>query len=59
MGITPEECGERVVEALINKEYEPIISIEPALKAMKLKDQDPVKFVERMHGMMSWMAKKD
>lgn len=59
LSITPGECGERVVEALLNKEYEPVISIEPALQAMKLKDQDPVKFTERMHGMMSWMAKKE
>jgi NADP-dependent 3-hydroxy acid dehydrogenase YdfG len=59
LSITPEECGERVVEALLNKEYEPVISIEPALQAMKLKNQDPVKFTERMHGMMSWMAKKE
>ena len=58
LSITPEQCGERVVEALQNKEYEPIISIEPALEAMRLKDTDPVAFVQRMHGMMSWMAKK-
>jgi short-subunit dehydrogenase len=59
LSITPEACGERVLEALLNKEYEPVISIEPALQAMKLKDQDPIKFTERMHGMMNWMAKKN
>ena len=58
LSITPEQCGERVVEAILNKEYEPIISIEPALEAMRLKDTDPVAFIQRMHGMMSWMAKK-
>ena len=58
LSITPEQCGERVVEALLNKEYEPIISIEPALEAMRLKDTDPGAFIRRMHGMMSWMAKK-
>ncbi len=58
MSITPVECGERVVEAMLNKEYEPIISIEPALAAMRLKDTDPAEFLKRMHGMMSWMAKK-
>ena len=59
LSITPEPCGERVLEALLNKEYEPVISIEPALQAMQLKDQDPIKFTERMHGMMNWMAKKN
>ena len=58
MSITPVECGERVVEAMLNKEIEPIISIEPALEAMRLKDTDPAEFLKRMHGMMSWMAKK-
>jgi hypothetical protein len=43
---------------MLNKEYEPIISIAPALEAMRLKDTDPAEFPKRMHGMMSWMAKK-
>ena len=30
--------------------------IEPALEAMRIRDEDPVKFVERMAGMMRWMA---
>jgi hypothetical protein len=25
---------------------------------MRLKDTDPAEFLKRMHGMMSWMAKK-
>ena len=58
LSITPEECGERVVEALINREYEPIISIESALQAMRMKEKDPVEFTKRMRGMMSRMAKK-
>ena len=58
LSITSEECGERVVEALINKEYEPVISIESALQAMRMKEKDPIEFTKRMHGMMSWMAKK-
>lgn len=57
-GIAPEECAERIVEALINREYEPIISIESAIQAMHLKDKDPVAFTKRMHGMLAGMIKK-
>jgi len=58
VGISSEDCAQRVVDALINKEYEPIISIESALKAMSLQQEDPVAFTTRMHGMMAGMAKK-
>ena len=58
MSLTQEQGGERVLEALLNKEYEAIIAIEPALQAMRIKDKDPIEFTKRMHGMMAWMAKK-
>jgi short-subunit dehydrogenase len=56
-GITAEECAERVVDGMLNREYELVIGIEPALQAMRIKEQDPVAFVQRMAGMMRWMNK--
>ncbi len=58
-GMSAEACAERVVDALLNREQEAIISIEQALAAMRLKAEDPAAFTERMAGMMSWMAKKN
>lgn len=58
LGIPPDECAERVVAALTNKEYEPIIATESALRAMGLREKDPVAFTARMHGMMAGMANK-
>ena len=57
-GMTAEACAERVVEAIVNREPEVVISIEEAKQAMLLKDKDPVAFTERMANMMAWMAKK-
>jgi NADP-dependent 3-hydroxy acid dehydrogenase YdfG len=54
-GITAEACAERVVDGVLNREYELVIGIEPALQAMRIKDKDPAAFVERMAGMMKWM----
>jgi short-subunit dehydrogenase len=55
-GIPAVECAERVVEGMLNREYELIIGIEPALQAMKIKEEDPAAFVERMANMMKWMT---
>jgi NAD(P)-dependent dehydrogenase (short-subunit alcohol dehydrogenase family) len=55
-GIAPEECAARVVDAILNREYEPVISIDQALEAMRTRERDPVAFTERMAGMMKWMA---
>jgi short-subunit dehydrogenase len=55
-GMTAEACAERVVEAIVNREPEVVISIEAALQAMRLKDKDPAAFTERMANMMDWMA---
>jgi short-subunit dehydrogenase len=55
-GIPAIECAERVVEGMLNREFELIIGIEPALQAMRIKEEDPAAFVERMAAMMKWMA---
>ena len=55
-GMTAEACAERVVTAILGKEYDVVIGIEAALQSMKLKDTDPRAFVERMAGMMKWMG---
>ncbi len=55
VGMSAEECGDQVVEAMLANEYEPVISIEAATQAMRIKQQDPVAFTERMAKMMKWM----
>jgi short-subunit dehydrogenase len=55
-GISAEECAMRVVDGMLNREFELVIGIEPALQAMRIKETDPEAFVERMVGMMRWMA---
>ncbi len=55
-GISAVECAERVVDGMLNREYELIIGIEPALQAMRIREEDPVAFVERMAKMMKWMT---
>ncbi len=57
-GMTAEACADRVVEAIVNREPEVIISIEEAIQAMHLKNKDPAAFNERMASMMEWMASK-
>ncbi len=54
-GMPAEACAERVVEGILNRDYELVIGIETALQAMKIKDKDPRAFVERMAGMLKWM----
>jgi len=56
-GISAEECAERVVTGMLNRDYEIVISIEAALESMRLREKDPRAFVERMAGMAKWMAK--
>ncbi len=56
-GMSAEECAERVVTGMLNREYELVIGIEAALQAMRLREKDPRAFVERMAGMMKWMSK--
>lgn len=57
-GMTAETCAERVVEAIVNREPEVVISIEEAIQAMRLKEKDPAAFNQRMANMMEWMANK-
>jgi short-subunit dehydrogenase len=56
-GMTAEACAERVVEALLAREQEVIISIEEAKQALLMKDQDPEVFTQRMAKMLAWMRK--
>lgn len=55
-GIMPEDCGERVMQAILNNEQETRICIEPALEAARLSVEDPVAFTKRMVGFMKWMG---
>jgi short-subunit dehydrogenase len=57
VGMSAEECGERVVDGMLAGDYEPIIAIEEALHAMRLKDKNPQEFVQRMAGLMEWLGK--
>jgi short-subunit dehydrogenase len=54
-GMSADDCAERVVDGLLNREYEMVIGIEAALQAMRMREKDPVAFVQRMAGMLKWM----
>jgi short-subunit dehydrogenase len=54
-GMSAEECAEKTITAMLADEYEPVISIEAAAQAMKIKEKDPVEFTKRMHKVMQWM----
>ncbi len=56
-GMTAEECAEQALDALLADEYEPIISIETAVQALRTKEKDPVEFTQRMHKVMQWMER--
>lgn len=58
VGMSAEDCAHRVVDAMLNREAEVVISIEEAMQAMLLRNQDPDAFTQRMAGMMKWMAEK-
>lgn len=54
--IMPEECGERVMRAMIKGEQETMICIEPTMEAARLAAEDPIAFTQRMVGVMKWMG---
>jgi len=56
-GMSAEDCAERVVAGMLNRDYELVIGIEAALQAMRIREKDPVAFVQRMAGMLKWMDK--
>lgn len=56
-GMTAEACAERVVEAIVNREDEVVISIKEAMQAMLLRNSDPEAFKQRMSNMLEWLAK--
>jgi short-subunit dehydrogenase len=55
VGMPAEECAERVVQAILNREHEVVISIEEAKQALLLRDKNPAEFTERMAKMLDWM----
>ena len=55
-GMTAEACAERVVDALVKREPEVLISIEEAKQALVLKEKSPQEFTQRMAKMMEWMS---
>ena len=59
MSMSPEECGEKTVAAMLANEFEPVISIEPAKQAMLIRQKDPLEFTRRMAALMKWMEKQD
>jgi short-subunit dehydrogenase len=56
-GITAEECAERVVEAIVKREPEVVISIPEARQALDLSTKDPDAFIERMVKFMEWQLR--
>jgi dehydrogenase/reductase SDR family protein 7B len=56
VGMTAEDCAERVVAAIGEREPEVLISIEEAKQALLLKEKDPQEFTRRMAKMMEWMS---
>lgn len=56
VGMPAEECAARVVDAIVNREPEVLISIEEAKQALLLKEKDPDEFTRRMAKMMEWMS---
>ena len=56
VGMTAEACAERVVDALVKREPEVLISIEEAKQALVLKEKSPQEFTQRMAKMMEWMS---
>jgi short-subunit dehydrogenase len=56
VGMSAETCAERVVEAIVKREPEVLISIEEAKQALLLKEKDPVEFTRRMAKMLEWMS---
>ena len=56
-GMTAEACAERVVDAIVNREQEVVISIPEARQAMELRQSDPAAFNERMAKMLDWLTR--
>jgi len=54
-GMSAEECAEHTIAAMQADEYEPVISIESASQALRIKQDNPREFTERMHKVMQWM----
>jgi len=59
VGMTAEVCAERVVEAIVNREEEVVISIPEARQALDMRQKDPQGFTERMVKFMEWQLSSD
>jgi short-subunit dehydrogenase len=57
VGMSAEACAERVVEAIIKREEEVVISIPEARQALDMRQKDPAGFTERMVKFMEWQLK--
>ncbi len=56
-GMSAEECAEQALDAMLANDYEPIISIDSAIQALRTKERDPLEFTQRMHKVMQWMER--
>jgi len=54
VGMTAEACAEQVIEAMLNREEEVVISIPEARQALDMRHKDPQGFTERMVKFMEW-----
>lgn len=54
-GMSAEDCAELALQAMLNRDCEPVIGIGQALEAMRLKAEDPAAFTQRMASMLRWM----
>ncbi len=59
VGMTAEACAERVVEAIVKREEEVIISIPEARQALDMRQKDPEGFTARMVKFMEWQLSSD
>jgi short-subunit dehydrogenase len=59
VGMTAETCAERVVESILNREEEVVISIPEARQALDMRQKDPKGFTARMVKFMEWQLSSD
>ena len=55
-GVDATDCGDRVADAIVNREREVVFGFEPSLQALKIKDSDPEAFIQRMHNAMAFLG---
>ncbi len=55
-GVDAVDCGERVVDAIVDRESEVVFGMEQALQALRIKDSDPDAFMQRMRNAMAFLG---